>query len=964
MKKYLTFSQENSHKFWSIVVVENAFTVTCGKTGTSGQTSTKTFDDEHKCLKEAQKLINEKLKKGYVVTDETPAIKTEKAVLKVATDYKKEWHDIIDAKDIHKALYDHFLYLCDTPGFEPILKAVMDEAVSAQVKNKELVVVFRGNEVLSGGKPATKENKKFPLSYNAVLAMHSHLSLRHAQRGIGEHGLFNEDDGWFEGLEDEESELLEHGPLSKIISPMYDYSDLWLYHPVEKNPQGEPVIYYLSHEGGDIYDEQYCNIGSLFLKRFARSLSLKIELPEIKINTEDAVDYKAWWLGLDEGWKEILKNSDENIESAEDAHKVKKITSIYIDEKSAVTSLEPLQYMPKLEELNCNSQGITDISPLQHIKKLSRLELTGKQIKDFSPLKDLTRMETLELAYTSIEDISFLTLFSKLERLDLGNTRLKDISPLKGLSKLRNLDIPNTDVKDISALATLKKLSMLNISHTKVTNLKPLDKCPQIHHLVCKGLKISFKVILEFIQPKTKGVDEFMGLVDVYSDYNDTYDNEILIKSVEAIDFPVGNVLDALLIRVNNTLISIIKGKEAKTQASRLIKAYMRVLKNEKLPQSLHENLASNTLVTVVNGDLDEASVQEFLTHFIPDTIKHPVLAFNLACYYARIKDKPKLLKYAALAIENGHERERFKADKDFAAYLKDKDFVALISKSIFSDNPEANPMDWYNKIPEEVKQSVFWKEPETAKDVLEIITAKDFQIYSQGDKSLDYLTGLKHLKELRLVECKASTLDVLSTLTSLEVFECEKDQYLGGTQFTDISSLGKLSKLINIKLSGHLIKDISSISGLIQLKYLNLWNNPIVSVEALKNMVNLKALTISPSGTIDTMELKNLVNLVQFDLNMNKKCKVISLDGLAEMRNMDYLWIQNLIPAHGNTISLEPLSKMKKLRNLFLDKTPFESLKPLYGLKSLEWLSIDQKMLTDEVREDFMKNMPQCKLD
>ncbi|EMM82126.1 WGR domain protein [Leptospira interrogans str. 2006001854] len=41
----------------------NSFTVTYGKTGTSGTSQTKTFETEEICIKEAQKLLSEKLKK-------------------------------------------------------------------------------------------------------------------------------------------------------------------------------------------------------------------------------------------------------------------------------------------------------------------------------------------------------------------------------------------------------------------------------------------------------------------------------------------------------------------------------------------------------------------------------------------------------------------------------------------------------------------------------------------------------------------------------------------------------------------------------------------------------------------------------------------------------------------------------------------------------------------------------------
>lgn len=66
MKRTFNYSDQKSNKFWSIETSNDTFTVNYGKTGTIGQTQTKTFADEEKCLKEADKLIAEKVKKGYV----------------------------------------------------------------------------------------------------------------------------------------------------------------------------------------------------------------------------------------------------------------------------------------------------------------------------------------------------------------------------------------------------------------------------------------------------------------------------------------------------------------------------------------------------------------------------------------------------------------------------------------------------------------------------------------------------------------------------------------------------------------------------------------------------------------------------------------------------------------------------------------------------------------------------------
>jgi uncharacterized protein (TIGR02996 family) len=73
------FSDAKSHKFWNIDVQGSAFTVTFGKIGTAGQTQTKTFKDDATAQAEADKLVKEKTKKGYVETTPKAAGSEEEA---------------------------------------------------------------------------------------------------------------------------------------------------------------------------------------------------------------------------------------------------------------------------------------------------------------------------------------------------------------------------------------------------------------------------------------------------------------------------------------------------------------------------------------------------------------------------------------------------------------------------------------------------------------------------------------------------------------------------------------------------------------------------------------------------------------------------------------------------------------------------------------------------------------------
>jgi predicted DNA-binding WGR domain protein len=65
MRKHLKYINGTADKFWQIEVNDLSFTVTYGKNGTSGTTQTKTFESADFCMGIAEKLVAEKLKKGY-----------------------------------------------------------------------------------------------------------------------------------------------------------------------------------------------------------------------------------------------------------------------------------------------------------------------------------------------------------------------------------------------------------------------------------------------------------------------------------------------------------------------------------------------------------------------------------------------------------------------------------------------------------------------------------------------------------------------------------------------------------------------------------------------------------------------------------------------------------------------------------------------------------------------------------
>ena len=71
MRRELIFMDAKSSKFWNIELDGSSHTVTYGRIGSKGQSSTKTFASDEAARKDAEKLIIEKTGKGYV--DAAPA---------------------------------------------------------------------------------------------------------------------------------------------------------------------------------------------------------------------------------------------------------------------------------------------------------------------------------------------------------------------------------------------------------------------------------------------------------------------------------------------------------------------------------------------------------------------------------------------------------------------------------------------------------------------------------------------------------------------------------------------------------------------------------------------------------------------------------------------------------------------------------------------------------------------------
>jgi Leucine-rich repeat (LRR) protein len=225
---------------------------------------------------------------------------------------------------------------------------------------------------------------------------------------------------------------------------------------------------------------------------------------------------------------------------------------------------------------------------------------------------------------------------------------------------------------------------------------------------------------------------------------------------------------------------------------------------------------------------------------------------------------------------------------------------------------------------------------------------------YTRGwkDENLDFLTELKHLKQLNITSPYVVDIQGLSGLSELEylylatgnnkdkldfsVFKKLKDCYFewlkGSESIFDCLSLeylciygynGKsfeeISKLINLKrlsiIHNRTLKDLHGIERLIQLENLRLRGmTKLEFVEEISQLKSLRSLWLCTCKKIQNIDfVAELTNLIE--LRLTNLGEIASLEPILQCKKLEYIdFIDGTTIIDGDLSILERMSSLKKI--------------------------------------------------
>lgn len=194
-------------------------------------------------------------------------------------------------------------------------------------------------------------------------------------------------------------------------------------------------------------------------------------------------------------------------------------------------------------------------------------------------------------------------------------------------------------------------------------------------------------------------------------------------------------------------------------------------------------------------------------------------------------------------------------------------------------------------------------------------------------------LESLTNLTYLDVYDSRnISDISVLGRLTKLQSVD------LGYNSIHDISILGSLTQLTSLSVDNNRIDDASALAGLTRLRRLSLRGNNISDISALEDLVDLTYLSIGSNPISDISVIANFTGLTDLDLNGNIRNRMTfdSFSALGQLTNLRVLQA-----GHSNLSDLSLVGNLSGLEGLYLSRNGITDISALTGLSSLTWLTL-----------------------
>ncbi|MCG6194593.1 WGR domain-containing protein [Leptospira sp. FAT2] len=739
MKKHFLHTENGSSVFWQIEVSGLSLVLSSGKTGFVGKRSIRNFNTRDQCLKEFQKLIDQKTKLGFQESDQIPSFKT----LTGKANYLETWKSIVNASEPKEALRSHFQFLTETEECKELLDKIVSKIDQIYIENDQFVftlpwhhdeetaVHIRWNAPYLGNIHSSVPYSlaKFVSNFNGVGFHHDNddfatLSIQ----GVSAYGENRParivgDGGW-------EEEILEEGDdwwINPLVVVEKDYGDVqsfgafdesqnwYVFHPFIKNKLGEPAIASVYHgscemegeivrfgmggfilreigswilniRGYDLEKDLSLSGGPVLTKKFQEFMAKKaVALSENHpIIAKRLLEYdwhslSSWIHNTISDWVKSLQNSvKENI----------LVIDTYWDDAGEIIFLgfdwhSGIDYDEAMSEGANEIEYILDFTSFYKtvlgttfIEELNGDEVIGILEDDYAITRDI-------LAYLSVENLISIVNgkeFQKLPRdeegLYVAYSHYHDEEAEVAYHSSEK-EIKSEFIKSLfSADEKGKPVEEISESEQEILDDITGDVLEDYPWVWKSSIEKSInRLAANFQENKERYQREFNKILE-YKDKASSDEEEMTLMN--------------LGMQMSSAALNRFLRENKPDLAGWVLHCYNEIY--QTLGISRNSTLKGNETGTSYNtaeyfsGDIivfiakyGGGKYLPLLEDLLPSDIQDARLAFNLACLNSLEKKKDNLLRYTKLALSLGKPKKDFQ-DSDFDNFRDDAEFHSLVA--------------------------------------------------------------------------------------------------------------------------------------------------------------------------------------------------------------------------------------------------------------------------------------------
>lgn len=160
---------------------------------------------------------------------------------------------------------------------------------------------------------------------------------------------------------------------------------------------------------------------------------------------------------------------------------------------SGIRSLEGIEHLPELTDLNLSFNQIKDAAPLENLPRLEVLDVSHNELQSLPDLRSSPYLVHLALNHNRLKDLDWMEgqVFPALHDLSIANNHVEDVSRLAGIDSLRELSLRNNSISVIESLSALKGLEALDLGENNLDDISSLGELKMLNSLFLDGNRIS-----------------------------------------------------------------------------------------------------------------------------------------------------------------------------------------------------------------------------------------------------------------------------------------------------------------------------------------------------------------------------------------------------------------------------------------------------------------------------------------